>query len=279
MKYTVTEKEILVTDATEFDPKSTLTCGQVFRFGQTDDFWWVIAGDNYAQIYQVGEKSYKICATNPNFFVNYFDFDKDYAKIISELGKESVLIKPIEYGRGIRLLHQDLVEMIISFIISACNRIPRIQKSLNLISERFGQKYDWGYAFPKLEKLKLASVDDFRACGCGYRSDYLVQTITTLADTDFLANVAVVDTPTAKNMLKNLAGVGDKVADCILLFAMCRFDVFPVDTWIHKVYRDEFGGTERNRAKISRFLVDKFGMLSGYAQQYLFYYKRREENN
>ena len=270
----VNDDEILVSDATEFDPQSTLTCGQVFRYGHENDFWWVIAGENYAKIYSLGEKNYKIVTTNPKFFVNYFDFDKDYAKIITELGKFDVLKKPIEYGRGIRILHQDLAEMIISFIISACNRIPRIQKSLNLISEHFGIKHEWGYAFPTLEKLALISENDFKSFGCGYRSAYLVQTISVLTNSNFLSELAQMDTPTAKKALKGLAGIGDKVADCILLFALSRVDVFPVDTWIHKVYTDEFGGKEKNRAKISRFLVDTFGALSGYAQQYLFYYKR-----
>jgi len=278
MKVETKDYGLLVTDATEFDPESTLTCGQVFRFGKKQDTWWVIAGDNYAEILPNGEKSYKIYTTNSNFFLKYFDFEKDYAKIISELGEFKVLEKPIEYGRGIRLLHQNVAEMIISFIISACNRIPRIQKSLNKISERFGEKHEWGYAFPTLKALSVATEDDFMSFGCGYRSGYLVQTIAVLNDTDFLARLTQADTLLAKAMLKSLMGVGDKVADCILLFALARYDVFPVDTWIYKVYRDEFCGTEKNRAKISKFLVEKFGSNSGYAQQYLFYYKRQNEN-
>ncbi len=278
MKVETKDYGLLVTCATEFDPESTLTCGQVFRFGKEGEAWWVIAGENYAKILPNGEKSYKIYTTNSNFFVNYFDFEKDYAKIISELGEFKVLARPINFGRGIRLLHQDLVEMIVSFIISACNRIPRIQNSLNKLSERFGEKHDWGYAFPTLKALSLVTEEDFKSFGCGYRSAYLVQTISTLCNSDFLEKLNKADTMTSKQMLKSLAGVGDKVADCILLFALSRYDVFPVDTWINKVYRDEFGGKEKNRAKISRFLVDKFGENSGYAQQYLFYYKRQAEN-
>ncbi len=275
MRYTIEKDRIVVEDATDFDPESTLTCGQVFRYGRDKDIWWVIAGDNFAKIVPAGEKKYYIETKNLDFFVKYFDFEKNYAKIKVALSKYPILKEPIEYGSGIRLLRQDLFEVIVSFIISACNNIPRIQKILGNICMRFGTKHEWGYAFPTIEQLSLATFDDFAKMGCGYRSPYLVHTIRALQDTPILENLQKADTKVAKKMLKGLYGIGDKVADCILLFGLNRYDVFPVDTWIDKVYHEDFGGKERSRAKIADYFVNEFGDYSGYAQQYLFYHKRK----
>ena len=275
MRYTIKENGILVEDCENFDPESILTCGQVFRYGKDGDSWWVIAADNFAKVTPVEPKSYFISTKNSDFFIKYFDFETNYAKIITSLERYPILKAPLQYGKGIRLLRQNLVEVIVSFIISACNNIPRIQKTLNKLSSQFGSHHEWGYAFPTLQQLLQISESDFYQLGCGYRSPYLVSTINALATTTILDDLQKADTKTAKKLLKGLYGIGDKVADCILLFGLNRYDVFPVDTWIDKVYHQDFGGKERSRAKIADYFVTEFGEYSGYAQQYLFYHKRK----
>ena len=146
---------------------------------------------------------------------------------------------------------------------------------MNNICSSFGTKYDWGYSFPSLAQLAHATESDFARLGCGYRSPYLVRTINALQNTSILEDLQKADTKTAKKILKSLYGIGDKVADCILLFGLNRYDVFPVDTWIDKVYHEDFGGKEHSRAKISEYFVNEFGEFSGYAQQYLFFHKRK----
>ncbi len=275
MKYEILGDKIILHDADTFTPDGALASGQVFRFGcEKDGTWYVFSGDNAAKIREIAPKKYEIVSTNPKFFVNYFDFDTNYDMILSRLGKFEILRSALDYGRGVRLLRQPLVEVIINFIISANNNIPRIQKSVEKIAERFGEKKEFGYAFPTLESLSRASVDDFVSFGCGYRAPYLVDTIARLKNTDFLAELKGMDTVSARKALLTLKGVGPKVADCILLFGLNKYDVFPVDTWIDKVYREDFGGTEKNRKKIAAYFVDTFGADSGYCQQYLFYYKR-----
>ena len=278
MNYVIEKDCIRLSDADTFEIESILTSGQLFRFGMLENnTWWVASKDNFATIQCVTAGDYIIHTTDPQYFVRFFDLDTDYTEILARLSKCSVLSPVLEYSRGVRLLRQPLEEVIINFIISQNNNIPRIRKAVQGIVERFGTKKEWGYAFPTLEQLALATVGDFRSFGCGYRAEYLVHTIDRLCNTDFLTKIrSAPDTVTARQMLLSLKGVGEKVADCILLFGLSRFDVFPVDTWIHKVYKEEFGGEATDRKTIARWFVDKFGYDSGYCQQYLFYYKRKD---
>ncbi len=277
MNYVIDKDSIRLFQADTFDPESILTSGQVFRFGMLEnDCWWVATGSEYAIIESLGDKNYIIHTTNPDYFVRYFDLDTDYDAIIKRLNGIEVLRPALDYGRGVRMLKQVLPEVIINFIISANNNIPRIRKSVEKICERFGEKKDWGYAFPSVQSLSVASESDFAEFGCGYRSKYLVDTIARLCTEDILERLANADTATSRSLLLSLKGVGPKVADCILLFGLGKFDVFPVDTWIARVYREDFGGKESNRERIAKWFVEKFAQDSGYCQQYLFYYKRKD---
>lgn len=277
MNYVIDKDSIRLFQADTFDPESILTSGQVFRFGKLEnDCWWVATGSEYAIIESLGGKNYIIHTTNPDYFVRYFDLDTDYDSIIKRLNGIEVLRPALDYGRGVRMLKQVLPEVIINFIISANNNIPRIRKSVEKICEHFGEKKDWGYAFPSIHALSVASESDFAEFGCGYRSKYLVDTIARLCTEDILERLANADTVTSRSLLLSLKGVGPKVADCILLFGLGKFDVFPVDTWIARVYREDFGGKESNRERIAKWFVEKFAQDSGYCQQYLFYYKRKD---
>ena len=278
MKYVVNKDNIEVFDANTFEPESILTSGQLFRFGVLDNgTWWVNSGSDRAEIVKIDSNHYKILTSNPNFFVNYFDFLTNYDMILERLGKFEMLRPALDYGKGVRLLRQPLLEVIVNFIISANNNIPRIRKSVTGLCEKFGSKTDWGYAFPTIEQLSQATEQDFTQLGCGYRAPYLVDTIKKLQNGNVLSSLKNAEsTEQARQILLSLKGIGPKVADCILLFGLNRYDVFPVDTWINKVYTDEFEGKETNRKKISQWFVDKFGADSGYCQQYLFYYKRKD---
>lgn len=277
MKYKINKDSIEIFEANTFDPESILASGQIFHFGCENDIWWVNVGDKRAEIHTLSNNNYKIYTQYPKFFENYFDFSTNYDMILTRLGKYEILNPALTYSKGVRLLRQPLIEVIINFIISANNNIPRIRKSVQAICTNFGKKTDWGYAFPTIQELSKITEQDFINFGCGYRSSYLTQTIKVLQDENFLNSLKQVSsTEEARKILLSLKGVGPKVADCILLFGLQRFDVFPVDTWIHKVYADEFGGKENNRTKISQSLVNTFGQDSGYCQQYLFYYKRKE---
>ena len=163
--------------------------------------------------------------------------------------------------------------MIIEFIISQNNNIPRIKTIIEKICESYGKNMGDYFAFPTLKQLKNIPLEFFSSIKCGYRDKYLFDTIAVL-DEEFVESIKNLDTESARQKLMTLKGIGRKVADCILLFGYHKTDVFPTDTWIVKVYNKINSTNSTDAKKISKEFVSQFGDLSGYAQQYLFYQMR-----
>ncbi len=271
MIYSVQQDKIIIKDTKDFNISHILECGQVFTYKKNaENDYDVYSLDEFANVKKIGDE-YIIYTKNPKYFVNYFDLDTDYSAIKKDIAKNDYIKKAINYGSGIRILRQNLLEVIIGFIVSANNNISRITKTMQKIRE-YGEKKDNYYAFPTLSRLNDITIQDFKDMGAGYRAEYLYQTIRQLNDVD-LPKTKQWDTQKLKKWLLSLYGVGPKVADCILLFGYGRCDCFPVDTWIEKVYIDIFK-TKQSRLKMSSDLVQYFGKNAGYAQQYLFFYKR-----
>lgn len=277
MKYKIFEDRIEVEASQDFNIEDTLECGQVFRYKVVDNGYEVYALNHKASVCcQKGVTT--IFCDDTKFFKKYFDFDINYGTIKTELRGEELLDKAIAVGEGIRILRQDPLETIISFIISANNNIPRIKKILEKICEGYGSKMDGYYAFPTLEQLATIPQEFFSKIGCGYRAPYLFKTIQMLSNGFPINEIGNMSLADARKNLKTLYGVGGKVADCILLYGYHRTDVFPCDTWIKKVYVQCYGGDERLSAeKISEYFVSLYGNNAGFAQQYLYYYKRLKE--
>ena len=262
------QNNTIITEAKDFNIKQTLECGQLFRFTINDTYAEVYSLDKKAVLYQ-NKDEIIIENEDRDYFENYFDLNCDYSKIKEELKGLPMMDSAIKYGYGIRILRQDILETIISFIISANNNIPRIQGILNRIAPN-GK-------FPTLAELSAIKEGDFKAMGCGYRASYLEKSIKTLAENQINLSFPnqVNGYEANKYLCDNLVGVGPKVADCILLFGYHKMDVFPVDTWVKKIYQDLFN--EYPSPKIMREnLIKLYGENAGYAQQYLFYNKREE---
>ena len=274
MKITEFDNYLLVEESDDFNVKHTLECGQVFRYKVQDFGYTVYASDQKADIYCQND-SIKIFTNNKKYFVNYFDFCTNYAKIKSSLGANPIMADAIKFGGGIRILRGDSLEMIISFIISQNNNIPRIKGIIEKICEGYGTNKGDYYAFPTLQQLKEIPLEFFKKIGCGYRDKYLYETIKMLSDEIEIEKIQNMSTIDARAELMKLMGVGRKVADCILLFGFRKTDVFPTDTWVVKCYNNIYQTSEKNAVKISEHFVKEFGELSGFAQQYLFY-KMRE---
>ena len=272
MKYEILDDGLFIPSSPDFDIKHTLECGQVFRFIPRDFGYTIYTLGQKADIYCQKDGT-KIICKNKNYFINYFDLDTNYAIIKLQLDKQN-LSDAIKYGAGIHILRQNPIETIISFIISANNNIPRIKKTIEKLCEGYGTKEEDYYAFPTLEQLSKVTLSFLKSIGCGYRAEYLIDTIEKL-QTFQIDSIYRMNTLDARKELIKLKGVGRKVADCILLFGFNKTDVFPTDTWIVKAYADEFGETNMSPVKISEFYANRFGSLSGYAQQYMFYAKRK----
>ena len=275
MKYEIKENQIEIFGKEDFDPSHILECGQIFSYVHKNDVWEVYSQDKKAEIVEE-ENGWIIKTENPTYFENFFDLKTDYSVLKNRLSKYDILKEPIKFGSGIRILKQDLFETLISFIVSANNNIKRIQLILNRMREQLGEDMGTYHSFPKREKLLAVDESFFTEIGAGYRDKYLFKVLRQI-DEDILQSWQILPTDELRNKLITLAGVGPKVADCVLLFGFGRGDVFPVDTWIEKMYHKFYGEDISNREQIRKKLTDEFGLLSGYAQQYLFYFMRSGE--
>ena len=284
------EQKYIIKDIKSFELKDIFDCGQCFRWNEQEDGSYTgVFGEN---VLNVSKKNNEIifkgiCKENIKQTVEkYFDLNRNYENIKDKLSKiDENMKKSIEYGRGIRILNQDLWETIISFIISANNNIPRIKGIIERLSKKYGKEIEWKgnkyYTFPTAEELRDVTVKEYRELGLGFRDIRLYETTHMILDKKI--NIEEMqknpNTMEVREQLLSLSGVGPKVADCILLFStLKRFEVFPIDVWVRRVMNDLYikneDETKVSKKQIENIAKEKFGNLAGLAQQYLFYWRR-----
>ena len=284
------EQKYILKNQDSFELKHIFDCGQCFRWNEeVDGSYTGVFGRNVLNVQKhQDEIIFKgiVSGDIEKIVISYFDLDRDYTKIKENLSKIDENVKlSVEYGEGIRILNQELIETILSFIISANNNIPRIKGIIERICQNYGNKIVWNeksyYTFPTLDQLKDVSIEEFRNLGAGFRDRRLYETIHMLLDGTVNISALYVekDTQKVREELLKLSGVGPKVADCILLFSdLKRFDVFPIDVWVRRVMNELYiknpDETKVNKKQIEKIAKEKFGALEGLAQQYLFYWKR-----
>ncbi|CEK32242.1 DNA glycosylase [[Clostridium] sordellii] len=285
MKIYETDNKVILEGVSDFDPKHIFECGQCFRWkDQGDGSYTGVAKGRVINVSREGDTIY-LKNTNledfNNIWKDYFDLDTDYSKIKNELrNMDEYLEKATEFGWGIRLLRQDPWEMIISFIISSNNRIPMIQKAIKNLSREYGtyigsyEGEDY-YDFPTPQQLSKASIEEIRACSTGFRDKYIKSTTEeVIKNNDDVYSYRNLSTEDCIKELLKFNGIGPKVGDCIALFGMQKYDTFPVDVWVKRVMQEFYVEDDMSLPKIRKYAIDKFGDLSGFAQQYLFYYAR-----
>ena len=284
------EQKYIIKDINSFELKDIFDCGQCFRWNEQEDGSYT--GVFEENVLNVSKKNNEIifkgiCKEDIKKAVEkYFDLNRNYEEIKNKLSKiDENMKKSIEYGKGIRILNQDLWETIISFIISANNNIPRIKGIIERLSKKYGKEIDWNgnkyYTFPTVGQLKDVTVQEYRKLGLGFRDIRLYETTHMILDKK--VNLEEMqknpNTMEVREQLLSLSGVGPKVADCILLFStLKRFEVFPIDVWVRRVMNDLYihnpDETKVNKKEIEKIAKEKFGDLAGLAQQYLFYWRR-----
>ena len=285
------EQQYILEKPKTFNLKDIFECGQCFRWNEQEDGSYTgIWKENVVNVKKEGEDYIftGICKSGnlEEEIKEYFDFNRDYEKLKKELSQIDDYMKDsIQYGKGIRILNQDLWETIISFIISANNNIPRIKGIIERLSERHGKKIEWRgkeyYTFPTPEELKNVTVEEYRKLGLGFRDIRLYETTKMILEgkVDLEELEENPNTIEVREKLLTLSGVGPKVADCILLFStLKRFEVFPIDVWVRRVMNDLYikneDETKVSKKQIEKIAKEKFGNLAGLAQQYLFYWRR-----
>ena len=291
------EQKYVLNNCKSFRLRDVFECGQCFRWNKQEDGSYTgIFGKNVLNVTEEkDDNGYKItfcgiCDGDIEQICNfYFDLERNYEKIKQDLSKiDNNLKEAIEYGSGIRILNQDLWEMIISFIISANNNIPRIKGIIDRMSKKYGQEINFRgerfYTFPTSKELSKATEKDLRELGAGFRDKYIFETTKMINNGEI--NLEELqkekETNVIRNKLLTLCGVGPKVADCILLFSsLKRFDVFPIDVWVRRVINDLYIHNEVeakvDKKQIENLAKEKFGDLEGIAQQYLFFYRRERD--
>jgi N-glycosylase/DNA lyase len=267
-------------DATYFNPTDVLECGQIFRFEPFKDGYKVFSADKACYIHSDGVKT-TVESEHPNYFYHYFDLERDYSKLVEKAKSFNIpmLNDAVEKGKGIRILNQNSEEMIYSFIISQNNNIPRIKGIISRICAGVGKKREFMgedyYTFPTSSALAQQSAEYYKSLGAGYRDSFIFETANRIT-AEGIEHLKNLNANELKKQLLTYKGIGPKVADCVCLFGFGKADSFPVDTWIEKIYREDFNGTLTDRNKINAYFTSMFGEYSGYIQQYLFYAKRQQ---
>ena len=262
MKYDITK--------TPFSLKHSLGCGQLFRWDEWKDSYYITTHGRILKIKQ-DEKDLVYSSSHDvdnKFMRNFLGLDHKLDRIYDKIDKDKTIHQAIERFKGLRILNQDPWECLISYICSANSSIPMIKKMLNNISNHYGEKLEHdgyvNYSFPSPESLSKATLEDLRNCKLGFRAKYVLNTAKNYDNIKW-----------DKKGLMKLNGVGEKVADCVLLFSLKKLNAFPIDVWMSRIMSETyFDGEKTSNKKIQEFAQDYFGEYAGYAQEYLFYHRR-----
>lgn len=202
----------------------------------------------------------------------------DLQLIEGALGRDPELARTLPHTRGIAILRQDPWETLASFVLSSFNTVKKIRLSVRGLCARYGEALPvGGRAFPTPERLAAATPRGLARCSLGYRAPYLRALAREVADGRLeVRSLGALPHDEARARLLRLPGVGEKVADCVLLFGLGHRGAFPVDVWVRRaVERRYFGGRPMRPREIREWARARWGDLAGYAQQHLFEYERR----
>ena len=281
-------------DKIPFNLDVTLCCGQVFRWEKKGSWWYGIVGEKPLKVRQT-KTELEFAGADQNLLMHYFSLDEDLERIGSEIGRDKHIRRALSKFWGLRLTRQEPWECLISYICATYKNIPSIRSMILNLSRRFGEKKFLDgcefFTFPTPKALAFAEENSLARCGLGYRAKYILATSKRIFENDFeLENLRKMPYEQAKIQLCHLAGVGPKVADCVLLFSLGKTEAFPVDRWVKRVILNHYDQqlppkllqkldegkelTSSGYAKLNAFGRKYFGEYAGYAQEYLYHYER-----
>ena len=263
--------------------ENSINSGQVFLWKKNGDYWDGVNGQDVLRVNNSGViKSYQ------NLKIDFFRKNDSLDDIIKSISKDKTVRNAVKKYLGLRILKQDPFQCLISFIISSNSNIQKIKTSLENISKKFGTKIEFEnqefFLFPKPRKLGKASINEIRSCGVGYRAKFIKDAANMIfskeIDFESLKKSKYFET---KKSICSIPGVGNKVADCVMLFSLNKLEAFPLDRWmiriLEKYYLNEFHLetktiTEKQYDILHEKIVNYFGPYAGYAQQFLFKMER-----
>ncbi len=266
-----------INNCEDFSPAEIFDCGQAFRW-QVDDSgaYTGVAFGVPARVWKENGTAFILSLEGAyeKIWHTYFDMGRNYKALRAEISREEALRDACEFGKGIRILRQEPWEALCSFIISQCNNIPRIKGIVEKLCRMCGNEIRFEeniyYAFPDAEAVSRLSNKELDTLRAGYRAPYISEAASGVARGEInLSEISALPTGYAKKELLKIAGVGEKVANCTLLFGMGKLDAFPVDVWMKRAIREFFGE--------GKFDYARFGDYAGLAQQYMFHYMRNKK--
>jgi len=271
--------------ATDFDLALTLASGQAFHWvadrSAGGNGYLGVIGEQPVRLEQKGDLLVFATPGREAPIRNYFALDHPMAEIYASFPDDPILQEACRGCRGMRILRQPKWECLATFITSSMKQVTHISQMSHAIRGKFGSPVSFGedllYAYPSPERLAAATEEELRDCKLGYRAKNLLGTARMIAegivDLEAIANM---DDDAARAELCRLPGVGEKVANCALLFAYERLRSFPIDVWIERVLRERYFSRKRKVTvkRLKDFCADHFGPYGGYAQQYLFHHAR-----
>lgn len=270
-----------------FDLDITLNSGQVFGWRKIDG-WWYGEIDHEAVRVKQDKNKLLFDGSQKDAISNYFALDEDVAGIYRRISKDQFVSAGVKELWGLRLLRQDPWICTVSFVCSAFSNIPRIEKKLNNLRNRYGLEVEFEghrmYLFPSPQKLATASLNDLRACGLGFRDKYVKGLGERMQKFD-VSKLKMKNYETAKRELMESVGIGEKVADCICLFSLDKHEAFPIDVWIARIMKEKYGAeiesifpkTKFSYKHVQAFAHKKWGNDAGYAQQFIYMYARKHK--
>jgi len=265
--------------------ENTINSGQVFLWRKQKEFWYGINGQDVLKINDLGK-----ITSYSNQKYDFFRKNDNIEKIIKSISKDRTTKIAVKKYLGLRLVRQDPFQCFISFIVSSNSNIQKIKLSLEKISIKFGKKIQFEnqefYLFPEPKKIANASVQEIQNCGVGYRSKFIIDAAKMIESKQIDFNyIKKLNYHDAKETIITVPGIGNKVADCVLLFSLDKLEAFPLDRWmiriLEKYYLEKFelvtkSITEKQYNILHKKIVKHFGPYAGYAQQFLF--KMEREN-
>jgi N-glycosylase/DNA lyase len=269
----------------DYDLAATLASGQAFRWRERDGWWEGVVSTRWIRLRQVDAgimAQTASAAANWDWLALYLQADVDLGSVLLSFPDDEPMRTAVTACRGLRLLRQDPWECLASFILSSTKQIVQIQQIVSLLCERFGESLlvpsgrEQVFAFPTAERLAACAESDLRGCKMGFRAPNLLRTARMIAGGEInLQNLHARAVEDARLELVKLPGVGNKIANCVLLFAYGFQQAFPVDVWVMKALKElYFPKRPVSPKRLARFTATHFGPNAGYAQQYLFHYMR-----
>ena len=266
--------------APHFDLEKTLNSGQVFHWTRHGRGFVGAIAENFVYLEQEGE-SIQVFPGQAKLASRYLALDHLLPEILKTFPTDPVIKVAMEFCRGLRIIRQPYWECLATFLTSPLKQVQHIRAISLAIRNRFGRRLQWnetvGFSYPRPEQVAEIPLEKLLECKLGFRAANLIATAKIVAsgavDLEALRNASTAE---ARATLCELPGVGEKIANCVLLFAYERLDAVPVDVWIARILNEVYfaGRTKVPLRELKSFACEYFGSYAGYAQQYLFHHWR-----